>query len=192
MLGLVVAGVSARAEWLTGVVRSQTQAVANVVVYMSSGPGGLSNPPPAELELVHGGFVPRIQIARSGAALVLRNGDATLHVVQVMALDATNAPVGLLTEAMPYAGYEKSFPLERHSEPRLLKATTGNGEEGPVAYVAMIPHGWAALTDAQGRFAIRAVPPGNYKLFLWHETLGTTTREVRVTGERTTPVELEY
>ena len=137
-------------------------------------------------------FVPRIQIARSGAPLILKNSDPVLHVVRIDALSSTNGPTTLLAEATPYAGFEKKYQLANFREPTLLKASCGNGHDWMAAYIAVMPHPWAAITDENGSFVLRDVPAGTYKLYAWHEVLGTLTREVKVAGGRSVAVEIEF
>jgi hypothetical protein len=60
------------------------------------------------------------------------------------------------------------------------------------AYIRVDPHPFHAVTDDQGSFRIRAVPPGEYTLDAWHETLGTLRRTVTVRSQRTTTVDFEY
>ena len=189
LLALVTGG---RAESITGVVRCQTQVVANAVVYLGivNGQAGLTNPP-VVLRQWHGEWTPRVQLARSGGVLVLRNDDPTLHVVNLDLLSGTNRPRRLLTEAMPYAGYEKAFQLESFRESVLLKVSAGNGETA-VGYVAVLPHAAAALTGADGRFVINSVATGNYKVFIWSEANGTLTRDVKVGGGRPVELVVEY
>jgi hypothetical protein len=178
---------------LTGVVRSPTQAVANAVVYLnlSGGRGDVTNPPPIVLRQLQSEWNPRIQLARCGAALMLRNDDPTLHVVHVDLLRGTNQPRRLLSVAMPYAGYQQGFQLEAYREPVLLRASTGNGERA-LGYVAVLPHAWGAVTDEQGRFNIPAVPAGTWKVYVWHENYGTLNREARIVSGQTTELPVNW
>jgi hypothetical protein len=137
-------------------------------------------------------FVPRIQIARSGAPLILRNSDAVLHMVRIDCVSGTNGQRTLLKAATPYAGYEKMYQLTNFREPTLLQITSGNGHDWMAAYVAVLPHPWAALTDENGRFTLRNVPAGTYKVYAWHEVLGTLTREVKLNGSHTATVDFEF
>jgi hypothetical protein len=137
-------------------------------------------------------FVPRVQIAHSGAVLILRNSDPVLHVVRIDSLSGTNGPVPLLNAATPYAGYEKKFRLANFKEPTLLRATSGNGHGWMVAYLAVMPHSWGTITDGNGRFTLAAIPSGAYKLYAWHEVLGTLVRDVKVSGGRVTSIDLEF
>ena len=138
-----------------------SQTVGEVIVYLAgyaqSGPShGTNNA--VILDQRNCEFVPRIQIARSGAPLILRNSDAVLHVVRIDSMSGTNGQRTLLKVATPYAGYEKLFQLANFREPTLLQVTSGNGHEWMVAYIAVLPHPWAALTDETGRYTLRNVP----------------------------------
>ena len=137
-------------------------------------------------------FVPRIQIARSGVPLILKNSDPILHVVRIDLMSSTNAERLLLKTATPYAGYERIYQLANFREPTLLQVTSANGHEWMAAYIAVLPHPWAALTDENGRFTLRNVPAGAHKIYVWHEALGTMAREVRVNNEGSTTADFQF
>jgi hypothetical protein len=59
------------------------------------------------------------------------------------------------------------------------------------SWVVVTEHPFYALSDADGRFRLDRLPPGRYKLRLWHEVLGTTTRDV-VVGTDATPITIEW
>src|SRR5437667_92400 len=183
---LISLALSAEGAELTGNVRLATNPVTRAIVYLGAGNGrvAVTN---VVLEVRDAVLQPHVQVARRGATLVLRNADPTLHVVRVEALNATNTGARLLTQAMPYAGFQKAFALDGFRDTTLLRVTGGNGEEMS-AYIAVLPHPWAALTDENGRFVLNGVPAGTYKLYVWHETLGTLVREVKVPAT----VDLEF
>lgn len=137
-------------------------------------------------------FVPRIQLARSGVPLILRNSDPILHVVRIDSTSGTNSSRALLSAATPYAGYEKKYQLANFREPTLLQVTSGNGQDWMAAYIAVMPQPWATLTDEDGRFTLHNVPAGTYKIYAWHEVLGTLVREVRVNAERSAAVDFKF
>jgi hypothetical protein len=58
------------------------------------------------------------------------------------------------------------------------------------AWVVVADHAFYALTTDSGEFTLPPVPPGKYVLRLWHETLGTTTRDVTV-GDQNARVRIE-
>jgi hypothetical protein len=185
-----------QARQVQSLVLGTNQAVRDAVVYLGAvGPDGrhsTNDTAVAVLDQRDCEFVPRVQIAPSGATLILRNSDPVLHVVRIDMMSGTNVPTRLLNVATPYAGYEKTFKLANFREPTLLKAACGNGHGWMVAYLAVMPHASAALTDENGRFMLAGVPTGAYKLYAWHEVLGTLVRDVKVSRGRVTSVDLEF
>jgi hypothetical protein len=171
------------------------QAVREAIVYLA---GLMVNSANHEtnnvviLDQRDGRFIPHIQIARSGAQLILRNSDPILHVVRIDAISSTNSSRTLLKTATPYAGYEKKYQLANFREPTLLQVTSVNGQQERAAYIAVMPHPWAALTDDNGRFALRDVPAGKHQIYAWHEVLGTLVREVQINGGRTATVDFQF
>jgi hypothetical protein len=49
--------------------------------------------------------------------------------------------------------------------------------------ILVVPNPHFALADARGRFVIKDVPAGTYKLRAWHERLPSQTHEVVVPAE---------
>ena len=58
-----------------------------------------------------------------------------------------------------------------------------------LAYVVVVDTPYFAVTDAAGAFVVRGVPPGKYKLSVWHEKSDGLEREVEVTDGK--PLKLE-
>jgi len=171
------------------------QAVRGVIIYLAGLAANDINHETnnaAILDQRNGEFVPRIQIARSGAPLILRNSDSTLHVLRIDSMSGTNGSKTLLQVATPYAGYEKKYQLAHFSEPTLLQVSSANGQDGMAAYIAVMPHPWAVLTDEDGKFVLRNVPAGKHKIYAWHEVLGTLVHEVQVNGTRTGAVDFQF
>ena len=190
LLGLALSAHAAELGSINGFVRLTNQPVASAIVYLGAGSGRAATTN-AVLDVRDGALRPHVQLTTRGSVLVLRNNDPTLHVACVETLSGTNAPVRVLTQAMPYAGFQKAYSLSGFRDTTLLRVTGGNGEEMS-AYIAVLPHSWAALTDESGRFAIAGIPAGNYKLYAWHEMLGTLTRDLKVTTGRTVTLDLDF
>ncbi len=171
------------------------QVVRNVIVYLAGYPQSSVESGTNDAIIVDQRdceFVPRIQIARSGVPLILKNSDPILHVVRIDLMSSTNGPRTLLKAATPYAGYQKVYQLANFHEPTLLQVTSVNGHEWMAAYIAVMPHPWAALTDENGRFTLRNVPVGTHKIYAWHEALGTLVHDVRVNGAGSTTAEFRF
>ncbi len=177
------------AVWLNG----KKQPVSNAVVYLGGvRPAPRTNAPPAVLDQQQNEFVPRVQLARGGTPLIIQNSDPHLHVLRVELLQGGAAARPLWRIATPYAGYEQRWTLPAMDEAFLLRACGENGHERMIAYVAVMPHPWAALTDAQGRYQIADVPVGEHRLYAWHETLGTLAGRVRVARGRASEVHFDF
>ena len=48
--------------------------------------------------------------------------------------------------------------------------------------IVVTEHPYHAVTDAYGEYEIRDVPPGVYRLKVWHERLGVQEKDVEVKG----------
>ena len=49
--------------------------------------------------------------------------------------------------------------------------------------VLVLPSPFFAVADQHGRYTIKGVPPGTYRLRAWHERLPSQTREITVPAE---------
>jgi plastocyanin len=58
------------------------------------------------------------------------------------------------------------------------------------ATVLVLPNPLFVMPDSAGRFSLRDVPPGQYRLVAWHERIRPVARSVEVRANRTTSVEL--
>ncbi len=59
------------------------------------------------------------------------------------------------------------------------------------AWIVVAEHAYYASTDEKGAFELRDVPPGEYTLRFWHETVGEKTKEVTVEAGQEASVTLE-
>lgn len=57
-----------------------------------------------------------------------------------------------------------------------------DAHEWMLAYVYVTKHPYAAVSAADGSFTITDVPPGPYKVKIWHEKLGEITQDVTVSA----------
>lgn len=156
--------------------------------------GGLANavvtlqgPPPAPpskvaLEQRACRYVPHVQVVPVGSTLEIVNADPVLHNVHGWLGRTTrfNVPT-------PEKGMRVPVTLDRPGVIQVLCDVHG----WMSAYVA-VADGPAAVTGAEGTFAIRDIPAGSYRLTAWHERLGTRIAEVTVPAEGAAWVELTF
>ena len=126
---------------------------------------------PVVVEQRNCSYVPRVQAALRGQPLLVENRDRLLH-----NLHAFSGRKGLFNVAQP-AG-----------SPAVKRALAGVDVLRLKCDIHPWMFGWVvfgdspyfAVTDDEGRFSIRGVPPGTYQLAVWHELLGTRTVRVSV------------
>ncbi|MFQ5803715.1 MAG: carboxypeptidase regulatory-like domain-containing protein [Candidatus Methylomirabilales bacterium] len=130
-------------------------------------------------------FMPRVQVAPVGAVLEIRNSDAVLHTAHAFRKrDAT-----LFHLALPHFRDQVRVTLDT---PGLLRVVCDVGHVWMRAFIFVTDNAFAAVTDSQGRFALTDIPPGTYRLRVWHELLGTISRPVTVPDGETAVVMLQY
>ena len=130
-------------------------------------------------------FMPRVQIARVGAVLEVRNSDAVLHTAHAFRKrDET-----LFHVALPHFREQTRIAL---NTPGLLRVICDVGHVWMRAFILVTDNPFATVTDSQGQFALTDVPPGTYRLRVWHEVLGTLSRSVTVPEKEMAVVVLRY
>jgi hypothetical protein len=60
------------------------------------------------------------------------------------------------------------------------------------AWVAVFTHPFFAVTDANGKYFIKGLPPGSYRIVFWHETLGEKSTEVTLKAGESHELNLSY
>jgi plastocyanin len=105
-----------------------------------------------------------------------------------------NSDHGLLHNVHAYYGYDDDDNWFNQASPHGLTVTKriqragvarlicDAGHVWMLAYVHAFTHPYFAVTDAAGRYILRAVPPGRYTLRFWHE--GWTRRAMEGTRPR--------
>ena len=151
----------------------------------------LADPPPAPAQPAHASatpqmdqkqcsFTPRVVLVPVGGTVEFLNSDRLLH--------------NLHATPKQNAGFNRTQP-----KGRTIPVAFARPEFIPIAcdlhswmrgWVVVTDHPFYAVTDADGGFALGDVPPGRYTVNVWHETLGTASRSIDVTGDVTLTLEL--
>ncbi len=125
-------------------------------------------------------FVPHVQAASVGQWLVVRNSDPILHTAHAhFKSGQPDFNLGL------YPGKVSRKPLV---SPRIVPIVC-DVHPWMRAYIVVTEHPYHAVTDILGEYEIRDVPPGNYRLKVWHESLGTQEKPVEVKGRGVSEVD---
>ncbi|MDA0948985.1 MAG: carboxypeptidase regulatory-like domain-containing protein, partial [Planctomycetota bacterium] len=145
--------------------------IANVVVTIEVDGASAAIPTePILMDQAKCRFEPHVSVVPVGAKIAFGNSDAVSHNIHTYAtkngsLNKTVAAGGSLEMTA-----EKAEPIKVACDihPWMLSW----------AYVTDATH-WA-VTDAEGNFSIAGLPPGEYTVELWHETLGKSKEKITV------------
>jgi len=118
-------------------------------------------------------YTPHVVLVPAGVELEIRNSDGILH--NVRTASTRNAPIN---RAQPK--FRTAMP-QRFVEPERVEVRC-DVHPWMRGWVIVQDHPYFAVSDAQGGFSLTEVPPGDYELHLWHETLGEQVRPVTITG----------
>jgi plastocyanin len=137
----------------------------NVLVYVSKGLEGRSfeaPKTPVVMDQVGCVYTPHVVGVMVGQTLEIRNSDATLH--NVMTTPFKNRP---FNEGMPVQGgkLEKVF-----GEPEMKVGLRCFMHPWMLGWVHVLPHPFYAVTQSDGAFTIKGLPPGEYEVSVLHET----------------------
>ena len=140
-----------------------------------------------ELESIKCRLTPRVQAAVAGSTVnVLGHDDFRQHLRFLAGGEPEPRAAVLLGQ------YEQVIPTERPlAEPGLV-VVRDKDHAWPTAYLAVFDHPYFAVTAPNGTFRIDGVPPGRYRLKVWHERARVAEQAVDVgAGGATVNLELQ-
>ncbi len=157
--------------------------VQNVVVSISNIQKGKKLPEAgATLDQKDCRYAPHVLLSPAGKELKILNSDGILHNIHT---------------------YSTKNPSFNKAQPRFRKEMKEKFDQPETVKLACDAHGWMsgwlivqdhpyyAITDENGAFKLTDVPPGDYELKFWHETLGETTQKVSVKLKEESKVSVE-
>ena len=60
------------------------------------------------------------------------------------------------------------------------------------AFVSVFDHPYFSVSSDGGEFTLQGLPPGDYVLEAWHETLGTATQSITVVAGETATLDFDF
>ena len=159
--------------------------LANVVVQLEGDlPAGTPPADPVVINQKGCVYSPRVVTAQPGQTLRIINSDTMLHEVHT-----TNTSANEFKVTQPQSGMVFNQKLKKDNVVLRLACTVHNWM---TAYVAVVPHAFAAVTDDSGTFSIARVPPGKHTIQIWHERYGKLSKTVEVTAGGTATINFDY
>jgi len=167
------------------VVDDKSRGVANVFIYLARAPEKYT---PADEELPslkfglgRTGFTPRALVVRTGQQVQYVNrtqaaSDFHSYPVYNQQKNMVIGPGDLTGQTMTIYRKPERFPIRIGSDFQAWMS----------GWHLPLDHPFAAVTDANGRFVIKNLPPGNYEFKVWHETAGYLA-PLKVTVPKTAP-----
>lgn len=110
-------------------------------------------------------FIPRIAVARVGDRVVVKNPAPVAH--NFRWVSASNGELNVTLASKETYKFEK--PLVAESSAIAFSCTIHPWMQGQLR---VFDHPYFALTDADGKFEMKNVPAGKYRIVYWHESTG--------------------
>lgn len=164
--------------------------VSRAVAYLDELPAGKEweNPPEQRLLDQKGcRFVPTILIYPKETDVTITNSDPVAHNIHMYEVTGRVRST-LFNTAQPKPGTLVKPVRPRKSNTVKVECDVHNFMHG---WLFAAPNPYYALTE-NGRFSLTDVPPGKYKLKVWHPVLGTKAADVSVSAGKTSSVSLEW
>ena len=165
-------------------VLSPQRGIRNAVVSLASPPPGARwefSTAPVFLDQRQCTFAPRVILVPAGGTVEFLNSDRLLHNIH-----STSKGNPVFNRTQPKG---RTIPIA-FAKPEIVRIGC-DLHSWMRAWIVVMEHPFHAVTGSGGEFTLPSVPPGQYTLNVWHETLGTVTKDVTVgDADATTVVEI--
>ncbi|MGA3283815.1 MAG: carboxypeptidase regulatory-like domain-containing protein [Verrucomicrobiota bacterium] len=150
--------------------------LADVVVSLKgvTGKSTGASAPPVVLDQKGCLYVPQILAIQTGQKLVVKNSDNCIHNVHCTPTVPGNEEHN---DAQMAGGADLTYTF---SKPEMFLRFKCDVHPWMFAWVSVIDSPYYCLSDQDGRFVIKNVPPGKYTMEADHRKLGSQTQDVEV------------
>jgi plastocyanin len=162
---------------------SPQKELRNAVVWIDNPPPSAKAPALAqkvEMDQNKCVFIPHVVIVPAGGTVDFLNSDRLLHNIHT-----TPKINPAINRTQPK---DRTIPFT-FEKPEIVRVNC-DLHSWMQAWVVVAAHPFYALTGSDGQFTFNDLPPGQYKLQVWHERLGTVPASVTV-GDRPAQVTIE-
>jgi plastocyanin len=145
----------------------------------------LADGKPVEMDQKDMIFLPRVIAVQHGQPVHFTNSDLSNHSV----MTATKVVENQFNIFTPF-GSPFKFTFKPQPKPVIIGCSLHAWMK---AWVYVLEHPWFDVTDAQGKFTIKDVPPGTYTLWLHHADTGKEEkRQVEVKSGEAVKLKVEW
>ena len=161
--------------------------LANVFVYVKDGLGNYSFDPPTgsvTIDQMACRYHPHVFGIRVGQTLEIKNSDPTLHNIHALPMGNKEFNTG-----QPIQGMVTKHTFDNKEVMVPFKCDVHGWMN---AYVGVVDHPFFAVTDKDGKFSLKGLPPGTYTIEAWHEKGGRQTAMVTLGASETKDVNFTF
>jgi plastocyanin len=119
-------------------------------------------------------FQPHVLVVQAAQDMKILNSDGILH--NIHTYSTANPSINV---AQPKFKKEMT---QKFAKPEIIKVTC-DAHNWMLGWLVVSDHPYVAVTDEKGTYRLTDVPPGDYKVEVWHETLGKTEKTVKVAAK---------
>ncbi len=161
----------------------ENQKVKNVVIWLDGKRAGelKSKAGTYTIDQKNCTYTPHVLAMSMGSELEILTSDPINHNIHTYSFE--NDPINI----MFLPGHDYSQEMEESEVVKVSCDLHGWME----AYIVVTPNSYFAVTENNGAFEIKDVPPGKYTLRVWHEGLGEESRKIKV-GDGVTQANFEF
>jgi plastocyanin len=150
--------------------------LADVVVSLKgvTGKSTGASAPPVVLDQKGCLYTPQILAIQTGQKLIVKNSDNCVHNVHSVPAADGNASHN---DVQMIGGADLTYTF---AKPEMFLKFQCDVHNWMFAWVSVFDSPYFSITDKDGRFVIKNVPPGKYTVEAAHRKLGTQTQDVEV------------
>ena len=163
---------------------SPQKEIRNAVVWLENPPANVAWPARAEkVEMDQKGcvYIPRIVVVPAGGTVDFLNSDRLLH--NIHSTPSLNVS---FNRTQPK---NRTIPIT-FAKPEIIRIVC-DLHPWMASWVVVAAHPFYAITGVDGQFAFDNLPPGQYRLQIWHERLGTASAQVTIGDQQPARVSIE-
>ena len=166
---------------------------ANVFVYVKDGLGNriyAAPTQPVTIDQKGCRYEPHVVGVTTGQPVRFINSDPTMHNIHMMPTVAGNQAVDI--SQPPGNGQNQTGNVAVFHQPELMIPVRCNNHPWMQAFVNVSANPFFAVSDANGHYIIRGLPPGTYTLVADQENMGEKTATVTVGAKQTATQDFTY